>query len=150
MRTYAEKLRSPEWQRKRLEVMQRDEFACRGCQDTKNALNVHHCYYLPRTAPWDYPDESLVTLCDGCHNELTFRLARIQEMIKTPFDATLTEELLRLLGGSDTQTFRLALEVGFAMQCADTAATDCERTNAAEVVSHVINSLLKIKQVLLK
>lgn len=65
--TYSEKLKDPRWQKKRLEVMERDGWACRDCGSNQETLNVHHCYYLSNTEPWDYPDNSLRTLCDSCH-----------------------------------------------------------------------------------
>lgn len=68
---YSDKLRDPRWQRKRLEVMQRDEFMCQACFDSENTLNVHHNYYKPNAEPWEYPIESLVTLCENCHQEET-------------------------------------------------------------------------------
>lgn len=67
MKTYAEKLKDPRWQRKRLEVMQRDEFACTECFDAESTLNVHHHYYEKGKNPWDYPDDALTTLCETCH-----------------------------------------------------------------------------------
>ena len=30
-------------------------------------LQVHHTYYYFDTCPWDYSDESLITLCSNCH-----------------------------------------------------------------------------------
>ena len=36
-------------------------------QATTRTLNVHHLAYLPGTAPWDYPDHLLVTLCEEHH-----------------------------------------------------------------------------------
>lgn len=63
--TYAEKLKDPRWQRLRLEVYQRDGFACRYCQDTKTTLNVHHLEYSGN--PWDAPIDKLITLCEHCH-----------------------------------------------------------------------------------
>lgn len=68
---YAAKLRDPRWQKKRLEIMQRDEFTCQKCCDTTTTLNVHHNYYEPNTEPWDYPDSALVTFCEICHQEET-------------------------------------------------------------------------------
>lgn len=65
--TYYEKLRDPRWQKKRLEIMQRDEFMCRDCCSTTETLNVHHVAYKAKTDPWDYPDSDLVTLCEDCH-----------------------------------------------------------------------------------
>jgi hypothetical protein len=64
---YAEKLKDPRWQKKRLEIMGRDEFMCQGCQDTTSMLSVHHRYYVKGREPWDYPDNLLVTLCQVCH-----------------------------------------------------------------------------------
>lgn len=67
MSAYGDLLRDPRWQRKRLEVMARDEFACRWCKSEDKTLNVHHTYYLRGAAPWEYPNESLLTLCEDCH-----------------------------------------------------------------------------------
>jgi hypothetical protein len=65
--SYAEKLRDPRWQRKRLEVMQRDNFTCRHCFDKDSPLHVHHRVYCSGLDPWDYGDLALVTLCESCH-----------------------------------------------------------------------------------
>jgi len=65
--TYQEKFKSPLWQRKRLEVMGRDNFKCRRCSDTTNQLNVHHLYYVSGRMPWEYPNAALITLCHTCH-----------------------------------------------------------------------------------
>jgi hypothetical protein len=62
---YSEKLKDPRWQRRRLEIMQRDEFACLCCGDTEKTLNVHHKQYHGN--PWDAPHDSLETLCEDCH-----------------------------------------------------------------------------------
>lgn len=67
--TYSEKLKDPRWQKKRLEIMQRDEFACRNCGEDKDTLNVHHGYYERGLDPWEYPDDTLHTLCEKCHQE---------------------------------------------------------------------------------
>lgn len=65
--TYSEVLRDPRWQKKRLEILSRDNFTCRSCDSTTETLNVHHCFYERHQKPWDYPDGSLVTLCETCH-----------------------------------------------------------------------------------
>ncbi len=72
MPTYREKLLDPRWQRKRLEVLGRDNFSCQDCGTTKKTLHVHHCYYERGKDPWDYPAESLLTLCCDCHESETF------------------------------------------------------------------------------
>ncbi len=55
--TYYEKLKSPKWQKKRLEILQRDNFTCQGCGSEENQLHIHHHYYKQNTDPWDYPNE---------------------------------------------------------------------------------------------
>ena len=57
----------PQWQRRRLEIMQRDHFTCRRCGDDQNTLNVHHRRYRVDRRIWEYDDDDLVTLCRRCH-----------------------------------------------------------------------------------
>lgn len=63
--TYAEKLKDPRWQRKRLEVLNRDKFTCQCCQATLIELHIHHKKYSGE--PWEAPSEDLITLCKHCH-----------------------------------------------------------------------------------
>lgn len=63
--TYSDKLKDPRWQKKRLEIMKRDDFTCKYCGDKTTSLNIHHSYY--RGEPWESPNESLITLCEDCH-----------------------------------------------------------------------------------
>ncbi|UXO94091.1 HNH endonuclease [Pseudanabaena phage Pan5] len=67
--TYKEKLLDPRWQKKRLEIMNRDGFKCVYCGEEKETLNVHHCVYAEGTDPWEYYDRFLVTLCKNCHEK---------------------------------------------------------------------------------
>lgn len=67
--TYSEKLQDPRWQKKRLEIMSRDGFRCIKCESETNTLTVHHFYYISGRMPWEYPNESMVTLCRKCHVE---------------------------------------------------------------------------------
>lgn len=67
---YQDQIKNPNWQKKRLEIMQRDDFTCQSCMDSDSTLNVHHKYYLPNKKIWEYPSESLVTLCEFCHKDL--------------------------------------------------------------------------------
>lgn len=70
--TYAEKLRTPRWQKKRLEILQRDGFACLRCKDEKEQIQVHHKKYLRGRDPWDYEDSNFESLCETCHFIETF------------------------------------------------------------------------------
>lgn len=64
---YKEQIKSPRWQKRRLEILQRDDFTCQicGCQD--KTLHVHHTTYEKDKMIWEYPDEMLITLCEDCH-----------------------------------------------------------------------------------
>lgn len=70
MTTYSEKLKHPKWQKKRLQILNRDKFTCKLCRDTETTLHVHHKYYETGNDPWDYPNTALVTLCEHCHKEI--------------------------------------------------------------------------------
>lgn len=65
--TYSEKLKDPRWQKRRLTILERDEWHCQMCFDSETMLVVHHRYYTPGAQPWEYDDDALVTLCDNCH-----------------------------------------------------------------------------------
>ena len=68
--TYTQKFKDPRWQKKRLEIMTRDEFTCTQCDNTDECLHVHHLYYVNGRNPWDYPMFAMVTLCETCHANL--------------------------------------------------------------------------------
>lgn len=65
--TYAEKLRSPLWQKKRLAILERDKYTCQWCRDTETELQIHHLFYHKGREPYDYKDEHLITYCKHCH-----------------------------------------------------------------------------------
>ena len=69
-KTYADKLKHPLWQKKRLEIMKRDGFQCKKCGDTESPLHVHHKKYIDGNDPWEYPNKFLITLCEECHEEI--------------------------------------------------------------------------------
>ena len=66
--TYSEKLKDPRWQRKRLEILQRDGFKCCDCESTTKTLHVHHRYYVSHRLPWEYPGFCYQTMCEDCHD----------------------------------------------------------------------------------
>ena len=66
--TYSQKLRDPRWQKKRLEIMNRDNWQCIFCGCQTENLQVHHILYQ-RKEPWEYPDYLYQTLCEKCHLE---------------------------------------------------------------------------------
>ena len=67
VRTYAERLADPRWQKVRLEVFDRDDWRCRCCGNHESELHAHHSFYRQGCDPWDYPVDSIITYCHGCH-----------------------------------------------------------------------------------
>ena len=68
---YVEKLKDPRWQKKRLQVLERDKWTCQCCGDTEETLHVHHYWYENDKEPWDVDERALVTLCESCHETET-------------------------------------------------------------------------------
>lgn len=77
---YSDKLRDPRWQKKRLEIFNRDKFKCTNCGSGHKELHVHHEIYSGE--PWDAPNEYLKTLCHVCHLKETTKnkLPSVDEM----------------------------------------------------------------------
>lgn len=107
--SYYELLRRPEWQEKRLRIMDRDGFACRECGDKGTTLNVHHGYYLKDHKPWEYPDESLRTLCEPCHK----KRSELDKWTRKAL-ASLDASLLQRVGGYVVGVALLHYESGSA------------------------------------
>lgn len=58
---------TPRWQRRRLEVFNKDNFTCQWCGETEKTLHVHHFCYVKAGGPWDSEDSDMITLCCDCH-----------------------------------------------------------------------------------
>lgn len=77
---YAKKLLDPRWQRKRLEILSRDDFACFWCGDRESTLHVHHQDYIGEN-PWDTPNDFLITLCHDCHSIEHLKLTPLEKFL---------------------------------------------------------------------
>lgn len=62
---YSEQLAHPKWQRKRLEILERDNFTCTLCGDTETTLHIHHDKY--GKFAWSVNNKYLKTRCSHCH-----------------------------------------------------------------------------------
>lgn len=101
--TYIEKLKSPEWQKKRLEILKRDEFTCKMCNSKDKQLHVHHKFYIFDKDPWSYDNQSLITLCYDCHEQEEHYKFFINQDIKYYIYKGLTytelhQDIVKLLG----------------------------------------------------
>jgi len=57
----------PKWQKKRLEILSRDNWTCQNCQDNESTLHVHHKEYIKGRKVWEYDNYNFITLCEECH-----------------------------------------------------------------------------------
>jgi hypothetical protein len=67
--TYAEQLKHPNWQRRRLERLSQANFECEDCGSKEKTLHVHHKQYIKGRMAWEYEDEQLMALCEDCHED---------------------------------------------------------------------------------
>lgn len=72
--SYEELLKRPEWHTKAIRIKERDSWRCAYCGNICD-LEVHHKYYSrypndQKVAPWNYPDDALITLCHKCHEKV--------------------------------------------------------------------------------
>lgn len=89
--TYQDKLLDPRWQKRRLEVFQKDNFTCQWCGENGKTLHVHHFVYPKSRNPWESNDSDMVTLCCDCHefthlDELPKIIDEIHSMFLTNYD----------------------------------------------------------------
>lgn len=96
---YADKLKDPRWQKKRLQIMERDNFTCQCCFSKRNPLTVHHKFYIEGVSPWDYQDLCYITLCDRCHERFHEYFERV---FSRPYLAKVNEQAsLRTVNRTD-------------------------------------------------
>ena len=98
MKTYSEKLRDPRWQRKRLEIMERDNFKCQDCGSETETLNVHH--YAYSREPWDAKSSDLETVCEICHKEIEDFKKEIARATRYPRSRLELRRLMKMQGHS--------------------------------------------------
>lgn len=80
---YAQQLKHPEWQKKRLEVLEDRNFECENCGAKDEELHVHHSFYRKGAMIWQYENEELQCLCHKCHKEEHVIDERIKKAVAT-------------------------------------------------------------------
>lgn len=98
MSTYSEMLKHPKWQKKRLEILKRDDYTCQSCFDDENQLHVHHTIYINGKKPYEYDNKTLITFCDSCHSDITKLKKELKQLIDTSFvNPDYVSELLNIV-----------------------------------------------------
>lgn len=77
---YSLKLKDPRWQKKRLEILERDKWTCQNCDDKDSTLHVHHKKY-EKGDPWDIDNKHLITLCFSCHEIESDEVKEVRQSI---------------------------------------------------------------------
>lgn len=98
-KSYKEKLLDPRWQKKRLKILDRDNFTCQLCNDTETTLHVHHYNYNKNYNPWDVEDNCLVTYCSDCHAFI--------EIVKERIDPYSILKIIKSRTANDIMVFSL-------------------------------------------
>ncbi len=65
--SFADQIKHPNWQRKRLEVLESAGWECENCGAEETTLNVHHKQYVKGRMYWEYERHELECLCEKCH-----------------------------------------------------------------------------------
>jgi len=92
---YFDKLKSPKWQKKRLQILQRDNFTCTSCGSTETELHVHHLMYDFKKEPWEIDNKLLTTFCTDCHK----RRHDLEKLIKRVLSESMSNEKYNLIVG---------------------------------------------------
>lgn len=96
--TYREQLRHPNWQRKRLEILEAAHWVCESCGGAESTLHVHHKRYVKGRMAWEYEDSELEALCEGCHAEQHERRDLLDRLLMSGAGNSVTIAI-GLLGG---------------------------------------------------
>jgi hypothetical protein len=82
MPTYGELLANPQWQRRRLHMLERAGWMCCRCFETDEQLHVHHKRYVRGRKPWEYADDELLVLCSTCHTREHALMEALHELMR--------------------------------------------------------------------
>ena len=92
--SFAEQYKHPKWQKKRLEIMKRDDYTCRYCDSKEKELQIHHIEYEKGKKVWEYEDGNFLTLCKDCHKRVTDLFINLKRRSESLEFIELAEELI--------------------------------------------------------
>jgi hypothetical protein len=135
MMTYAQQIKDPRWQKKRLEVLELQGFKCQECDATDQELHVHHPFYKRGAMIWEYDTgEELMCLCQKCHKNAH----AIDEELKKSLSILSYNHKLRILGYVDG--FQRPPRVGSQESYMDGYADNVR--GDAGMLSHLVKTLI--------
>lgn len=103
MKTYdSSDLKDERWLRKRDKILSYADHRCQTCGVENTPLQVHHSYYRDGLRAWEYPDGSLVALCEDCHGRVIHKVLPNRSCHWCGRDIVKDEKVLHLPdGGSE-------------------------------------------------
>lgn len=113
--TYAEQLKHPNWQRKRLEMLQAADWTCELCCAKEETLHVHHKHYVKGRMPWEYERAELVVLCEECHDtqhEVEAQAKHLLALLRVDGPASIWEAIALLAGFAEAEGIASASAFG--------------------------------------
>lgn len=105
--SFAEQIKHPKWQRKRLEVLSAANWTCQKCDADDVTLNVHHKQYVKGRLYWEYEAHELECLCENCHKEEH----DTQDGLKSLLAEVTTVEAFAFIAGFHHHSDRINAEV---------------------------------------
>jgi hypothetical protein len=97
--SYAEQLKHPFWQRKRLKILERSGWACDSCGAKETTLHVHHKRYIKGALAWECDDADLATYCENCHADEHAAKDLLNEILSRSTEFNAVQSAAALLGG---------------------------------------------------
>jgi hypothetical protein len=98
--TYKEQLLHPNWQRKRLEMLERAGWKCECCDGEETTLHVHHKRYIKGRKAWEYENSELSVLCATCHQEEHTNRELLERLLsESDYGSSVVHVAIGLLGG---------------------------------------------------
>lgn len=94
--SYKQQLLSPEWAAFKKEVRWKKGNCCQICKRSDVVLNVHHWFYDPARAIWEYELWEVALLCEPHHEEMHKLLNQFRQFVFPK----LTPDVFRVLNGA--------------------------------------------------
>lgn len=132
--SFSDQYKHPNWQKKRLEIFERDGFLCQHCEIGDRTLQVHHRKYEKSKHIWECSDDCYVTLCESCHSKAT---ALVDRCRWNTGDLLSVDIMETMLDGADSPDSILV---------ADIVAALIRRPDMVQPVFSLLNALHKQDQ----
>lgn len=128
--TYAEQLRHPKWQKKRLEILEAANWECEECGEAEKTLNVHHKRYRKDSMAWEYARHELMALCECCHDTHHYLKDELSDVLMfaqpsealalcagfTAPDGSVSDDLVYRASNLDPAVFRMGIIAAIMQQ----------------------------------